>query len=63
MQPVSLIKTRLKCHAQAMCSLLFLACIALMLPTAARAVYPQKEMSDATILAISHYIAILLILA
>lgn len=48
---------------KAMCSLLFLACIAVTLPTATRSLYPKAEMSDALLLSVSHYIAILLILA
>lgn len=40
--------------AQAMCSLLFLACIALALPSAGAVLYSREKLSEGAILAVSH---------
>ena len=47
---------------QAMCSLLFLACIALALPTASRQLYPGSEFSHKDLLSISHGTAVMLVI-
>ena len=47
---------------QAMCSLLFLACIALALPTASRQLYPGSEFSHQDLLSISHGTAVMLVI-
>lgn len=44
-----------------MCSLLFLACIALALPTASRQLYPNHEFNHKDLLHISHGTAIMLV--
>jgi hypothetical protein len=48
--------------SQAMCSLLFLACIALALPTASRQLYPGSEFSHKDLLSISHGTAVMLVI-
>ena len=45
-----------------MCSLLFLACIALALPTASRQLYPGAEFSHKDLLSISHGTAVMLVI-
>lgn len=47
---------------KASCSLLFLACIAIVIPTAAPVFYAAKVISDASINTISHSTAIILVL-
>jgi hypothetical protein len=46
---------------QVMCALLFLACIAVSLPTAGKVFYSRDQLSDGAILHVSHGIAIILI--
>lgn len=46
---------------QVMCALLFLACIAVALPTAGSVFYSRDQLSDRAILHVSHGIAIILI--
>ena len=49
------------CGMQVMCALLFLACIAVALPTAGKVFYSRDQLSDGAILHVSHGIAIILI--
>jgi Ca2+:H+ antiporter len=48
---------------KAMCSLLFLACIALALPTAGATLYSRDKLSEGAILSVSHGTAVMLIFA
>ena len=47
---------------KASCSLLFLACIAIVIPTAAPLLYPVTTLSDKAVYNISHSTAIILVL-